>query len=409
MLKLPLLCLPIALLFLIGVPSFKSEPGAPSVRPFSANLTESVFAAGGGGSTWTTASCSASKICGDLILKGPSPWADPRAFGAIASSDVTISKLTFLGPTSTDTYVSGETCIYASGPYGADFLRNIRLSDLEISNYGDGGIVLHRVAESFVSENRIRRIGHQGTGCLSCDNVIVSKNHISTVGPGPCDANGVCNAYGVYFSHLEQHPTSNNPASQSCIADSNLVENIPTWEGLDAHDGNLITFSNNIVKGCRIGIHAGGVYGGPEAMKNIVITGNNLSAGAASHNHYGIVVSGTPTHYATNVVVANNVVNGYGVLGDTESGAIQVQYSGPVSVTGNVIQDFAQAGIHFNVFNTNMLCSGNMISSGIPAGSAKAISVRDATTYGFIIGNRSNGFGLALPIVSNVKVGDNDF
>jgi len=326
----------------------------------------------------------------------------------ITSSYVTISSLSLLGPTPTDSYVLDEVAIYASGPYEADYLRGLRLTGLEIMNFGYGGITLHRVAESIVSENRIRRIGYEAVACLSCDDVIVSRNSIRSVKPGAVDDMGIHNAYGIYFSHLEVHPTANNPSCNRCIADTNVIQDIPDWEALDCHDGSSITFSNNVIKNCRLGIHAGGVYGGSEAMTNITIVGNSLHAADARHLHYGIVVSGTPTHYALNVVVANNNVSGYGIVGDQESGAIHLQYTGPTSVTGNIVHDFAEAGIHFNVFNTNMLCSGNLMSTGTPPASAKAISVLDETTYGFIIGNRSNGFGLALPAPANVNVGHND-
>jgi hypothetical protein len=166
-----------------------------------------------------------------------------------------------------------------------------------------------------------------------------------------------------------------------------------------------------------MGIHAGsGDYPPPHPpMDHISIVGNTMVAGPAAHKLYGIVVSGHLDEIVvSDVLVSNNVVDGYGITADKASAAIFLEFTYNVSMTGNVVTNFAEAGIQFYGDNTNFLCWSNVISNGTPS-SAVAIRIDQhnpgRNVSGYIIANRLNGFALDLIDVDQprfmVKVEDN--
>ena len=159
-----------------------------------------------------------------------------------------------------------------------------------------------------------------------------------------------------------------------------------------------------------IGIAAGNVDGADVTMRNIIISGNTIVAGRALHQHSWIIASGNPDRYAYNIVIADNIVDGYGIVGNDTAGAIHLLETAGVSVTGNAVENFAEAGIVFKHHNTSFLCSNNLVSSGVSAVQPYGISVVEVVNTGFIVGNRLND----LPIfvrddpTNDVIVGDND-
>ena len=328
----------------------------------------------------------------------------PIATIDITSSHTSVRNLTLDGPSTSSVYVGNEVGIKAHGQSSESYLTDLRLENLEISNYGFQGIRLQWVAGAFVSRNFVRRIGYAGVHCYSCTDVLVDHNKVQSISPGTSG-----NAYGISFTHGGQVPSAANPASRRCVADGNIVVDVPVWKGLDTHDGQSITFSNNMVEGCKYGIGAVSVAGSPTIMKNIVIEGNVISAGAAAHQHYGISVTGMAGGFAENVIVANNLVEGYGIPGNSNAGAIHLHSTAGLSVTDNYIDDFAEIGIQIWHDNTALQCAGNHIDSGFSTlENPAAIRVRGSSNHGFIIANRSNDFGLDPTQPANMTVGHND-
>jgi hypothetical protein len=331
----------------------------------------------------------------------------------ITSDHVTITALSVRGPSLTaETFTPGETGIQASGAIAGVRLEDIRIRDCEVAGYGFYGIELTRVSNAVVAGNTVRRIGYAAIACHSTFDALVDENVIQSVTPG--EPNGH-NAYGITFTYVGDHPTEQDPVPQRCIATGNSILDIPTWEGLDTHDGQYITFSNNIVEGCRIGISAGGSPGGGTVgitMHDISITGNTIAAtSSTAHQHYGIVVTGRPETYAYNLVVANNIVQGYGVVDPSDDdGALEFYETGGLAVTGNVVKNFATAAIMFAFDNTCFVCSGNFIDSGGTPGTdgiAHAIRAKGVTNWGLITGNRTTGQPISVSDASRVLVSGN--
>jgi hypothetical protein len=318
-----------------------------------------------------------------------------------AGDNIVIADLAFQGPSPNDTYTAKETAIRVGPAVPSVLACVLQIRNCSIFNYGSHGMEIDSVSIASIENNNIHRVGYAGIACLSSYDVVVSGNTIQTIKPG---FQG--DAYGIQFSHW--HPLLDPPCSR-CIANGNTIRDIPVWEGLDTHDGNFITFSNNIVEGCKLGIHAATVDGAP-VVHDIAITGNTVVAGSAAQQHYGIVLGGILDDAAYNLTVTGNVVDGYGMLGNPNMGAIGAFYTRALVVTGNVVEHFSEAGIVFQLGNTTFNCSGNLVNSGTAtSGPAYAISVPSHPNSGLITGNYLSGNSIYVnPNASNhVTVSDN--
>lgn len=321
----------------------------------------------------------------------------------ITGSNVTVRDLTIEGPSPSEVYVPWENGIEAIGASANQRLSNVRIINCEIKNYGFRGITFQYVRDSLVSQSKITRMGYAAFHCLSCEDTIVRDNFIDSVNPG---TQGL--AYGISFTYGGKCPNEANPVSRRCSAIGNIIRNIPVWSALDTHTGQGITFSNNRVDNCRLGIHAGGTEC-DQILQDISITGNTIIAGPAAHQHYGIYFGGKQQVLARNGIVANNIVDGYGIKGNDIAGAIQIEFSTTAIVSGNLVRNFAENGIMFYLDNTRFLCTGNHIDDGNTTIST-GIRVRQRNNRGFISGNRMNGFGVKIdyPSDNRVVIGDND-
>jgi hypothetical protein len=217
----------------------------------------------------------------------------------------------------------------------------------------------------------------------------------------------VGNAYGIAFTYSGQLPNASNPVSTRCTAEDNVIKNIPVWECLDTHNGNLITFANNILENCKIGIHAGSVDGTDEVVRHATIVGNVLVAGSAQHQHFGIVVAGSSTNYAYNVVVSGNALDGYGADGYTNNGAIHAYYTGGVSISNNTITHAAEAGIVLWHHNADFNVTGNLIELEIWSGTPYAIRAHGGQNFGMIVANRVHGLVIDTAGDPGVTVSEN--
>ena len=70
----------------------------------------------------------------------------------------------------------------------------------------------------------------------------VSRNLIQRIGVG--GANNA-NAYGIAFSD------EGGPATSDFLCDANVIEDVPTWQGINTHNGVRLTWTNNVVRRCR--------------------------------------------------------------------------------------------------------------------------------------------------------------
>jgi hypothetical protein len=309
----------------------------------------------------------------------------------VRSNYVFIEDLALEGPSPNETYTGGEWGIRFLPPEGSTRIYDVSVTGCEISNYGYDAISLDHVERGVVRDNYIHRIGYSGIACLSCVDVRVSSNVVDLITPGaPVD--GYANAYGIKFSFGGSTPDAEDPPSTRCIVDGNIVSNVPTWECYDSHNGSYLTFVNNVGHNCRMGIMVGAVKETTPTVHHIVIKGNTLNAGSYSHTGGGIIVHGSELGYAHDVVIADNLVEGYGATGNTNLGAINMSFCGGISVANNYISEFAEGGVIAYHTNTLFTVTGNTFEGGTSTSGVYYFSASSHSNHGYVAGNFTNGY-----------------
>jgi hypothetical protein len=234
-----------------------------------------------------------------LTLKGltvQSPTG--RAAITVTASDVTLERVMLQGPQANN-YEPGAQGIGAVGSPSAP-LHRFKVLDSVISRYGYGGIVMDFVYDAQILRNRIADVVYAGIMITSARGGLVQGNTVGRIGVYGAGANSN-NAYGIAIS---SNDPSVNPQSTDVVVDGNLVEDVPTWHGLDSHAGIRIKFTNNIVRRARDGIYVTG-DGAGRRSQDVVTSGNRIEAPAGA-DQYGITYV-----FSAGGQVTNNNIIGY--------------------------------------------------------------------------------------------------
>jgi hypothetical protein len=144
----------------------------------------------------------------------------------------------------------------------------------------------------------------------------VQGNTVRRIGVYGASANSN-NAYGIAISN-----NSGNPQSQDVVVDGNLVENVPTWHGLDTHSGIRIRFTNNVVRGAYRGIFVTGGSGGNN--QDCVVDNNRIEA-PASNDRWAIQI----------VSASGGTVTNNNMIGWPQGTNVLQQYSSGLVISGN--------------------------------------------------------------------------
>ena len=113
-----------------------------------------------------------------------------------------------------------------------------------------GDTTVTSTATSTSYSNHIYDCGYAGIGLSGCNpltlnsNYYVYYNYIHDINTDGTDNQ---NAYGVFFSSLKN---SYGP-TKFCYTKYNYIRNIPTWEGLDVHNGEYIYYQDNYIHNCK--------------------------------------------------------------------------------------------------------------------------------------------------------------
>ncbi len=214
--------------------------------------------------------------------------------------------------------------------------------------------------------------------------------------------------YGVSFNRDGSSASVvTHPPCEDCAANDNIVQDIPTWEALDTHGGRRITFANNLIVSCLYGINASPIPAVPVVPEDITITGNVIVSGALSADPRRAIGSGghDSSDKAKSVVVANNVVRGYGPNSNSD-GAIMFQYTDGLVLSGNVVNDSRGSALCLLLDNDEFVVSGNACT-GVRNGVANAASlnVRNTTQTGHVASNYFNGSAEYAAFIANDNAG----
>lgn len=284
----------------------------------------------------------------------------------VTASNVRISSLTLRGPSSA-AYVINENGIYAKGTSGAH-LSNVTVDWVEVYNFGSDGISTEYVDGISLSRPHVHDCGYAGIAVNSCTDGLISQPRIKDITPGT-----VGNAYGVYLS---QRTDGDAPTSRVTV-NAGVIRDIPVWEGMDTHGGKDITFSNNVITNCKMGIVATVAVEptGSQQSERITITGNTISAGGHADPGRGIVISGKDSSArAKNIAISGNAIDSMGGTGSQEQGAIYVQYVDGLSISGCVVKNARSIGLNIYDAVTDFTVNGLTID-GVQTGYASACGI----------------------------------
>ena len=228
----------------------------------------------------------------------------------LGGSNIEIQNLTLDGNRTGTTYVAGSNAITANAPSWAARYANIRVFSCTITNWDDNAVCMGYIENVDITENTISRIGRAGVLLLSPRRSRVNGNRISNITPGAGGAAPLLNAYGITFTRNATDNFALDPLPNDCEAVGNIVDGVPTWEGIDTHGGQNIRFVDNTVENCFIGIAV--VPGdGPTIPANAsecVIVNNNVDGNNAGGPARGSGISLSPASAAGGTAIGHKII-----------------------------------------------------------------------------------------------------
>lgn len=255
--------------------------GGVSPTPIDA---ASAFAAAAAGSIldWTNRSYSGTLTINKAItIKGLVLTSPANSVAiSVTSPNVILDGLTITGPQSL-VFSQNERGIYAVGSSGGR-LAGLQIKNCRITNFGNACIETDWTTAGSVTNNICEDSVYMGIIMCSPLNDTVTNNTIRRVGVNGSTSQS-SNAYGITLT--SNNPPA-NPQPRGVLVDSNLIETVPTWHGLDTHAGISCTFSNNIVRGAWRGVFI--TSDGASRRNSSVAVNNNRIEAAASNDRWGI-------------------------------------------------------------------------------------------------------------------------
>lgn len=298
-------------------------------------------------------------------------------------SNISIEGLTLDGNRTGNTYLSGSNAIDSRAPSWAARYTDIRITQCTITNWDDNGIRLDFTDGVDIIDNTINRVGRAGVLMLSPRAARVNNNSISNVAPGFGGVAPLLNAYGITFTRTATDDLTLNPLPRNCEAIGNIVDGVPSWEGIDTHGGQNIRFVGNTVAGCLIGI-AVVPSDGPTVLagaSECLIAFNNVNGANAGGPARGSGISLSPASAGAGTVIGHKILGnilrscGTDNPGLLPSAAIYVSQVTGAQVSDNYLFDSRWSAIDLANIVVGAVVTGNQIVNVINV-SGNATGVR---------------------------------
>ena len=221
----------------------------------------------------------------------------------ITGDDVTLSKLRFEAPY-TSAVNSTQRIIHVQGTQASP-VKGLRIRDVTMRGGYYVSIWADWAQDFHITDCDIADQQYAGMMIMSSRAGVIRGNAIRNVKMGGT----FTNAYGIALS---DNTNDYAGACDGIVVDSNIVSDVPGWEGIDTHSGRNLRITNNVVTGCRTGI---AVLAGNSARliapTQNVITGNQVMRGTAPDDKAGIQILGTSGGQLTTGVATGNAIYGY--------------------------------------------------------------------------------------------------
>jgi hypothetical protein len=342
------------------------------------------------------------EMADNAVLKFPTLGSGVTAITVNANNfGITGGKLQGPAPS---VYVMNERGIYMAGTSTSVRKSGLELRNVEITQFGRAGVSCKFVDNILLTECYIHYCGYAGAEFLSCNNGVATKNRILNITPGTTG-----NMYGITLTHdstgYNTDPNAGtklaaNPFCWNWYVGQNYVA-YNAWEPIDSHGGYEITIDSNHVYASYGGIavssssgDAAGYAGYDNAVINNIVDARNPDGTTSGYenDNYGINLNGGSTLNHKNVVCTGNIVTGHGILGNTNSGAIQAVFVQNANISNNIVQKWGGSCI-IGTASSSMVISGNTFLElgGTAAGAENAIMIETTSALGntFTITNNS--------------------
>lgn len=244
-------------------------------------------------------------------------------------------------------------------------IRRLRIFKPRISQFSEYGIYLEFCDDFRIEQPAISAIAYAGITMASCAFGVVDGGSVTNI----VQPAGLLNSYGVTVSRRSNHSGELDtfPRSRDIRVSNMTIDGVPLWEGLDTHGGENLTFANNTIRNCLVGIAvvpSSNNSGAPTyAPLNVKVTGNTVFGAGDGSNSAGIWFTGANAQYATGSVVDNRILD---MGGDTASagnnwGGLVVERTNGVTIAINSLIRCAVAGVHLISGNVDAVLSGNVV------------------------------------------------
>jgi polygalacturonase len=324
----------------------------------------------------------------------------------VSSSDVTIEGLRVRG-TQYATIQSSEYGIRCEAASYAAAIERIRIINCRVDRWGYEAIRLRWVRDFEVSGCTLEQLFYAGVLMWGAEDGRIVNNYID-------DIPGTPNGYGITATRDNTASLVTDPVTSRVVISGNTITNIPVWTGIDTHGGQDLVISNNTLHDVKKPIWCVAQDSGVTptfAPKRITITGNVMTSGVTDNSFdEGIVVDGagggvgSVVDYAERIVVANNVITGYG-SGSTLSAGIYIRYVRGVAVRGNFVSEASQNGVILVNDCLDVSITDNVFQDLFSnSAQAKAVRVQNDNCTGYIAGNSFSRASKSATFVNNVGV-----
>ena len=190
---------------------------------------------------------------------------------SITHSDVTVDGMTITG--AQYAHWAEDYAVLAEGTQASP-LTGVVIRNSHVSSVGKTGIQTKHTSGTVISNNTVEDAAYSGIVVLSAIGGSISGNTVRRIGytiPSSELPEG-SDAYGIDVED------QGSPASSDVVVSGNVVEDVPTWHGLDTHGGQRISFVNNTVRRCRRGLFITASPASGAHATAIIVSGNQLLA-----------------------------------------------------------------------------------------------------------------------------------
>ncbi len=167
--------------------------------------------------------------------------------------------------------ISGGTLNVRSGDTGLSIRGSgVTIDGMKLVGNGTayGGIWATDVHDVAIKRVTVTGFVYAGIMFISVSGGSITGSTIKNIGVTGWDAS--MNAYGIALTDTGGAPTSD------VLVDGNVIDNVPTWEGIDTHGGRRLTITDNVIHRTNRAIRIIGSANGPP--QDIVVSRNRMDS-----------------------------------------------------------------------------------------------------------------------------------